>query len=130
MAKPWVFDGVLADASGAPTKTRNTIPVSAQDYWGLQGRFVSWEGYVYDATYLKLREATLTYAFPASLLGRTKFISGLSLSLYGRNLLTYAPNFPDLDPEQNLTGVSNARGLEFGIQPIARTAGLSLRATF
>ena len=130
VAKPWMFDGVLADASGAPTKTRNNIPVSAQDYWGLAGKYVSWEGYVYDATYLKLREATLTYAFPSSMLGRTRFISGLSLSLYGRNLWTYAPNFPDLDPEQNLTGVSNARGLEFGIQPIARTAGISLRATF
>jgi len=124
VATPYLFEGVHAD--GSPNTTR----VSAQDYWGLQGKYVAWEGYVLDATFLKLREATFSYSLPKALLARTKFISRLQLSVYGRNLLTYAPNFPHLDPEQNVLGVGNARGLEFGIQPVARIFGATLRATF
>ncbi|GAB4022028.1 SusC/RagA family TonB-linked outer membrane protein [Spirosoma koreense] len=122
--KPYVFQGVREDG------TPNNIGVTAQQYFSLQGKYVAWEGYMLDATYLKLREANLTYKFPTSLFGQAKFIKALQLSVYGRNLFIYAPNYPDLDPEQNLLGVSNARGLEFGITPTARTIGGSLRATF
>ncbi|HWV75617.1 MAG TPA: SusC/RagA family TonB-linked outer membrane protein [Pseudosphingobacterium sp.] len=121
---PYLFEGVLADG------TPNTIGVTAQQYYGLQGKYVAWEGYVLDATYLKLREANLTYVLPASLFNNIKFIKGLQLSVYGRNLFIYAPNYPHLDPEQNLLGVSNARGLEFGIQPTSRIIGGSLRVQF
>lgn len=124
IAKPYLFEGVLAD--GSPNKTY----VSAQDYWGLSGRYVAWEGYVLDATFLKLREINLTYSLPQAMLSKTKFISRLQLSVFGRNVFTYAPNFPHLDPEQNLQGISNARGLEFGIQPVPRTFGATLKATF
>lgn len=124
VSKPYLFEGVYAD--GSP----NTTHVTAQDYWGLSGKYVAWEGYVLDATFLKLREATFTYNIPSAVLKKTKFISRLQVSVYGRNLLTYAPNFPHLDPEQNVLGVSNARGLEFGIQPVARNFGATLRATF
>eukprot|EP01133_Synstelium_polycarpum_P002786 gene2786-3207_t len=124
VSKPYLFPGVYADG------TPNTTYVTAQDYWGLSGKYVAWEGYIRDATFLKLREATFTYTFPKELLARTKFISKLQLSVYGRNLWTYAPHFPDLDPEQNVLGVGNARGLEFGIQPVPKTYGATLRATF
>ena len=83
-----------------------------------------------DASFIKLREMTLSYSLPKSVLSNVKFISKLQLSVFGRNLLTYAPKFPDLDPEQNVLGVGNARGLEFGIQPVPRTFGATLRATF
>ncbi|GAB3829577.1 hypothetical protein GCM10028895_44600 [Pontibacter rugosus] len=122
--KPYLFEGVLEDGR------TNDIYVTAQDYWGLRGKYVAWAGYVRDASFVKLREATLSYNLPQELLARTSFIKALQLSVYGRNLITYAPNYPDLDPEQNLQGISNSRGLEFGIQPVARTIGASLRATF
>ena len=121
---PYLFEGVLADG------TPNTIGVTAQQYYGLQGKYVAWEGYVLDATYLKLREANFTYVLPSSLFDTIKFIKGLQVSVYGRNLFIYAPNYPHLDPEQNLLGVSNARGLEFGIQPTSRIIGGSLRVQF
>jgi len=123
-ATPYIFEGVLAD--GSP----NTIGVTAQQYYGLQGKYVAWEGYVLDATFLKLREATLSYALPSSLFKQVHFIKGLQVSVYGRNLFIYAPHYPHLDPEQNLLGISNARGLEFGIQPTSRIIGGSLRAQF
>lgn len=121
---PYLFDGVLEN--GRP----NDIYVSSQQYWGTRGKYVAWEGYIYDATFLKLREASLSYNLPKALLSRTGFIDALQVSIYGRNLITYAPNYPDLDPEQNLEGVGNSRGIEFGFQPAARTVGATLRATF
>ena len=122
--KPYLFEGVLDD--GKP----NDIYVTAQDYWGLRGKYVAWEGYVLDATFLKLREANLGYNFPSSALNGIKFLKGLQVAIYGRNLFMYTPNYPHLDPEQNLLGISNARGLEFGIQPTARTIGGRIRLTF
>jgi len=122
-ATPYTFAGVLEDG------TPNNIPVTAQQYYGLQGKYVAWEGYVLDATFVKLREANLSYRLPARLLGSQKVIKAVNLSVYGRNLFIYAPNYPHLDPEQNLLGISNARGLEFGIQPTARTIGGSIRLT-
>src|SRR5690606_3774022 len=120
-ATPYTFEGVLEDG------TPNNIPVTAQQYYGLQGKYVAWEGYVLDATFVKLREANLSYRLPARLLGGQNVIKAVNLSVYGRNLFIYAPNYPHLDPEQNLLGISNARGLEFGIQPTARTIGGSIR---
>jgi TonB-linked SusC/RagA family outer membrane protein len=66
--------------------------------------------YIEDATFVKLRELTLTYELPASLWSRA--FPGLKtarLSVSGRNLLTFT-GYSGLDPE-----VSN-----FGNQPIAR----------
>lgn len=122
--KPYLFEGVKEDG------TPNDIYVSAQDYWGLQGTYVAWEGYVLDATFLKLREANLSYNFPEEMFKNGNILKGLQVSIYGRNLFMYSPNYPHLDPEQNLLGISNARGLEFGIQPTARYIGGSIKATF
>ena len=124
VATPYLFPGVTNDGK------ENTTYVTAQQYWGLSGKYVAWEGYVLDATYLKLREANLSYTFNKNALAKMKYVTRLELALYGRNLLTYAPNYPHLDPEQNLLGISNARGLEFGYQATPRTVGLSVKASF
>lgn len=66
--------------------------------------------YVEDASFVKLREVTLSYTLPSSMV--TRFARGVrsaQLSLSGRNLLTFT-DYTGLDPE-----VSN-----FGNQPIAR----------
>lgn len=118
---PYLFEGVYQDG------TPNTTHVTAQQYYSLQGKYVAWEGYVLDATFLKLREANITYRLPSRLLSGQNLIKSVNISVYGRNLLTYAPNFPHLDPEQNLLGISNARGLEFGFSPTPRTIGGSVR---
>jgi hypothetical protein len=39
----------------------------------------------------------------------------------------HAPNYPHLDPEQNVLGVSNAQGLEFYSLPQTRSMGVALR---
>ena len=66
--------------------------------------------YVEDASFIKLREVTLSYELPSRLVSRFgRGVRRAQVSLSGRNLLTFT-DYTGLDPE-----VSN-----FGNQPIAR----------
>lgn len=64
--------------------------------------------YLYDTTYLKIREVTVGYDLPPSFIERFRLQSA-RLSVSGRNLLTFT-DYPGMDPE-----VSN-----FGSQAIGR----------
>lgn len=120
VATPYVFDGVL------PNGQKNTIPVTAQQYWGTLFAFGTGESYVFDATWYRLRELSLGYTLPQNILRRTP-LGGAEIGLTGRNLFLHAPNFPHLDPENNVLGVSNAQGLEFNGLPNVRNLGVYLR---
>jgi TonB-linked SusC/RagA family outer membrane protein len=98
-----------------------SFAVNAADEWS-----------VFDATTYRLREASISYTFPKSLLSRTPFGS-VSLGLTGRNLWNYSPNFPkdlNYDPETNQFGARNVQGIEYSTTPSARRYAVTLRATF
>ena len=59
----------------------------------------------------KLREVSLTYEFDKNLVERIG-LSNMSLSVSGRNLYTWT-NIEGFDLENNLTGASRGRGLEY-----------------
>lgn len=87
---------------------------------------------VWDATLIRLREASIAFAAPAKLLKGTPF-GAASLSISGTNLWYLAPNFPKytrFDPEVNSLGVTNAKGLDFFAGPSSRRFGASLRLSF
>jgi outer membrane receptor protein involved in Fe transport len=65
--------------------------------------------YVEDASFVKLREVSVTYSLPKHLVSELGAVKTLQFGLSGRNLLTFT-NYSGLDPE-----VSN-----FGNQPIGR----------
>ncbi|UYQ91853.1 SusC/RagA family TonB-linked outer membrane protein [Chitinophaga horti] len=85
--------------------------------------------FVYDASYVKLREVSLTYSFPQSLLVRTKVIKGIDLSLLGRNLWIIHKNLPYADPEDNLSS-GNLQGYQVGSYPTTRNIGFNLKLRF
>ena len=121
--KEYLFDAVYAN--GQP----NTTKVSAFDYWGNNGVFVAAEGFIFETTWFRVREASIDYVVPSSVLRKLPFGSA-SFSVFGRNLFLHAPNYPHLDPEQNALGVSNAQGLEFNALPQTRTIGVGLKLSF
>lgn len=86
-------------------------------------------GYIYDATYVKLREASLTYSFSKKLVARLNPVKGIDLSLYGRNLWIIHKNLPDADPEEGASS-GNIQGFQVGSYPTYRTIGFNLRFTF
>jgi len=122
--KPYLFEGVYA--SGANAGQPNTIQVRAQDYYGNAGKYVAAEGYIYDTSWFRIREAAISYRLPAGLVNRTPF-SNLELGVFGRNLYLKAKNYPHFDPEQNALGINNAQGLEFNSLPSSRIIGVNLK---
>ena len=85
--------------------------------------------YVYDASYLKLREVLLTYSLPTALITKLEPLRSLSLSVVGRNLWIIHKNIPYADPEDNL-GAGNIQGVQVGSLPNVRTLGFNIKATF
>ncbi|MGH2554047.1 MAG: hypothetical protein ACRDEB_10035, partial [Chitinophagaceae bacterium] len=122
---PYLFDAVYAN--GQP----NTTYVSAENYYGNNGKYRAAEGFIYETSWFRVREASVNFNMPADLLKRTPF-SNASLSVFGRNLYLNAPFYPHLDPEQNVLGASaqGAGGLEFNALPQTRTIGVGLNLSF
>ncbi len=122
-AKVYKFDAVKADG------TPNDIMITAEQYWGNAGKYIAAKGYIYNTDWFRVREMSLNYDIPTSFI-KNSILGSLSIGFFGRNLFLSAPNYPHLDPEQNVLGVSNAQGLEFNALPQTKTMGFNLKATF
>lgn len=81
--------------------------------------------YVFDASYVKLREVSLSYSLPKSVLGKSPF-TNVTLSVIGRNLWIISKNVDHFDPEAGL-GSGNQQGIESGSYPSARTFGFNIK---
>ena len=81
--------------------------------------------YVYDATYIKLREVSLTYSLPANLMERIPF-QNIDVSFVGRNLAILYKNTPGFDPETSVSA-GNMQGIANGAYPSVRTYGFNLK---
>ena len=84
--------------------------------------------YIFDASYVKLREIALSYNIPGNLLSKT-FIKNASVSFVGRNLWIIHKNTYHFDPEAALSA-GNQQGIENGTYPTARTYGVDLKIAF
>lgn len=109
----------------------NTTPVeSVQQYWQGYATGSVVEGNVFDATFIKWRELSLSYTFPSHLLKTTPFKS-LQIALEGRNLALFNTEVPHVDPESGLGGsASNLQGIERGGVPSTRSFGFNIQANF
>ena len=123
-----VLKGVMAD--GKPNTTRVDGSVNGTTYFGLFGYVKNPPAtFVYDASYVKLREATITYSVPASVLSKTHYIKGIDVSLFGRNLWIIHKNLPYSDPEDLLSS-GNVQGYQSGAYPTTRTIGVNVKLKF
>ncbi|MDX1941266.1 MAG: SusC/RagA family TonB-linked outer membrane protein [Saprospiraceae bacterium] len=123
---PVIAPGV--NQEGQPNRTQIT---STDHYWENGGVFND-EMLAYDATYVKLREASISYVLPKSLLGKTPF-GNITITFSGQNIWFRALGVPEganYDPEVLSLGVGNGRGFEFINVPTARQYGGSIRLTF
>lgn len=129
---PLVLTGVTPDAATGGYKPFNKTltPGEAQNYWSQLGseNNGSADRFVYDASFIKLRQITLGYILPKKWLGKTP-IQSLMLSLVARNLAILHKNTPNIDPESTYTS-SNSQGLDYFGFPSTRTYGLNLRLNF
>ncbi|MFI2741928.1 SusC/RagA family TonB-linked outer membrane protein [Zhouia sp. PK063] len=103
---------------------------SVQDYWkqpGDQTRFPDYNNYQFtqfdsnlieDASFMRLKNLTIGYRFPSSLLEKSKVIKGANLYVTGRNLLTftkYTGPDPEVDSNLGLGTNPNTKQMTVGI---------------
>ncbi|MEX0928362.1 MAG: TonB-dependent receptor, partial [Balneolales bacterium] len=117
----YTFDGVNAN-TGEP----NDIEIT-RDQNFYQGHYSSVsENLVEDGSFIKLREVSLSYTLPASLITRTG-LQAVTITGTGRNLWIDS-DFSYRDPEGSLLGTGNAQGFYHGVTPGTRsfTVGLNV----
>ncbi|HAT91756.1 MAG TPA: SusC/RagA family TonB-linked outer membrane protein, partial [Sphingobacterium sp.] len=109
----------------------NTIETSAQD-WYENGGIA--EMYVFDGSFLKLREAYISYNLPKHLYSKIKGIKRANISVTGTNLAllwVHKSNTMRLDPEAGgVSSDSRGVGFEQATVPNSRSIGLKLGFTF
>ena len=142
----WVIPGVYADPSNPQTPLLvggKTVPnqtrISTNDlYFSTSSVAASFaingvnEFQVFDGTVYRLREVTLGYELPKSIVSKVHF-SNAVISVSGRNLWFLAPNLPkytNFDPEANSLGAGVNQGVELSAAPTSKRWGVNLNITF
>jgi hypothetical protein len=119
--------GVMPDNNG--NYVPNTVKLSAQEYWqGIVNNNIA-EEFVYDASFIKLRELSLGYDIPQSILNKQNTIKGLNISFVARNLWTIMKHTDNIDPESAYNN-SNGQGLELNGYPATRSVGFNVNVKF
>ncbi|MBI5324731.1 MAG: hypothetical protein HZB41_05580 [Ignavibacteriae bacterium] len=86
------------------------------------------EDFIEDAGWIRLREISLSYQLPKSIIESTPF-SDVIVTFTGRNLWL-STDYKGVDPETNLMGSYNAQGLDYFNMPGTRTYNISLNVKF
>lgn len=131
-----VFDGVVNTGTAEdPKYEQNSTAVALADpanglgsYYRVRYGFGYSEMNIFDTSWIRLRELTLGYSLPSSMLSGT-FIGGVDITLTGRNLWL-STDYPGIDPETNLTGTSNGFGLDYFNMPNAKSYSATVKLTF
>ncbi|MDR5591747.1 SusC/RagA family TonB-linked outer membrane protein [Christiangramia sp. SM2212] len=119
-----ILDGVQADGSV------NDVRADMSTYLNPLGRYGNAPDaqFVYDASYVKLREATLSYSLPSKTLDNLPF-TGVKFTATGRNLWIIDKDLPYADPEDSF-GAGNVQGFQIGAYPAVREYGLNVQLQF
>jgi TonB-linked SusC/RagA family outer membrane protein len=119
----FILQGVAPDGTPNQVRAAGDIYTTAWGYARAPNKL-----HVYDAGYVKLREASLTYNFNTKTLEKTPF-TNIVVSLIGRNLWIIDKNTPYADPEAGLSS-GNVQGYQSGAYPSIREIGASLKLQF
>jgi len=120
----------LAGVTSSGANYNYTVPVAnlRAAWYNSQNRYT--ELFVHDASFIKLRQAILSYQLPVSKIGFLKNnVQGASIAFVGRNLLTLYKKTDNFDPEQSLTNGA-AQGIESIGLPRTRSYGVNLMIKF
>jgi hypothetical protein len=110
-------------------------PVLLDENWyrtGIGGGFGDNQAYnfsVYDATFTKVRELSLSYTLDNETLQNTVGLRNVVLTVTGRNLININ-KIPGIDPEVNQYGVGQAQGLDYFTNPQTQSVLFSAAFNF
>ncbi len=120
----------------ADARDAGFVEVDGQKFTNVQGFYGAVGGrngiseyYMYDATNIRLRELSIGYTLPHSLLAKTNFFEGATVSIVGRNLFFIYKDAP-FDPDATMSVGNNNQGVDvFGL-PTTRNIGFNIKLTF
>ncbi|MFZ0599697.1 MAG: TonB-dependent receptor, partial [Flavobacterium sp.] len=116
--------GVAPDGTPNTVKTKGGSIANSLGYQAAPNKT-----FIYDASFVKLREVSITYNFPKNMFENT-FLSSASASLVGSNLWIISKNLPYADPESGLSSGNSSRGYSVGSLPTTRDIGFNLTFKF
>ncbi|AIL44341.1 SusC/RagA family TonB-linked outer membrane protein [Elizabethkingia anophelis] len=116
-----ILPGVRED--GTPNNIKLDAPT-----WGAMYYDVVDALNVFDASYIKLRDITIGYELPKSIIGNT--LEGVRISAFARNLFAWNLSNKGIDPENVSTGSGNIQGIEGGNLPSTRMYGFNINFKF
>ncbi len=120
----FIAPGVIDNGDG--TYRSNDIYINPEDYWMNVSRNAP-SMFVYDNSYVKLRELTLSYQVPKALLKNV--VESLNVSFVARNPFIIWKNIPNIDPDSNYNNTTGM-GLEYGSLPSRRSYGFNVNIKF
>lgn len=120
----FIAPGVIDNGDG--TYRPNDIYINPEDYWMSVCRKAP-SMFIYDNSYIKCREITLSYRVPQSWLKNV--VKGLTVSFVARNPFIVWKNIPNIDPDSNYNNTTGM-GLEYGSLPSRRSYGFNVNLKF
>ena len=131
--KGYVPQGVVqtgVDGNGKPVYEKNTKAVDPNVYWS--SFYADDKGvatpFIYDASYIKMRELTLLYTLPNRIAEKIH-AENISVGLVSRNPFIIHKKVPNVDPDSNYNN-GNGQGFEYGSLPGRRSWGVNLNIKF
>ena len=128
----------LAVPIAAGTSFRGSIadfgagPVALTEFWytDLGGGFGPVASqFMEDGTRTRLREIALSYSLTGAKFKQATKLQSIDFSVTGRNLALWT-DYTGIDPETNLTGPSNGRGLDYFNNPSTRSFLFSIKLNY
>lgn len=122
----FIAPGVIDNGDG--TYRPNDVVVNPEEYWMSVCRNAP-SMFIYDNSYIKCREISLSYQFPKTWLDGGKFIKDVTIALVARNPFIVWKNIPDIDPDSNYNNTTGM-GMEYGSLPSRKSYGLNIYMKF
>lgn len=125
------FDGSGNEVPGAGGVNTLSVPLDEAWYLGDGGGFGNLnEAFIEDASFVKLREISLSYNFKKLFKADGKqFVKGLTAGFFARNIIIWTP-YHGIDPETSLTGATSSQGMDYFNNPGTASYGMNLKFKF
>lgn len=116
------------DINAVSVDGKAVTKIDAQTYYSaVSGRNGITEAYMYDATNIRLREVSIGYKLPKSLVNGNGVLKGAKVSFIARNLFFISKNAP-FDPDLTFSTGVGLQGVDVFSLPTTRSLGVSLTA--
>ena len=137
MTKAMEYAKIATDASGKVylLNPETTVPriITGADVNGTYARIT--DKYVEDGSYLRLKNVSLSYNVPQSVIGKQKVVRGVRATVGAQNVATIT-NYSGFDPEvgsyvgRDASTATQAIGLDYGRYPLTPIYTFSLNVNF